>query len=92
MQHYVHLLVLGHHSPSTQTPLSVSLNLSSKENQQTKMIIRVLVAIDYKCLATNCHMIKPMDLLPHQLAQILLVAGTRRDDYQNVLMTRSGSH
>ena len=38
---------------------------------------------------------KQMDLLPRQLAQDLLVAGRRRDDYwslQNVQMTRSGRH
>ena len=40
-------------------------------------------------------MMKQMDLLPRQLAQDLLVAGRRRDDYrslQNVLMARSGHH
>ena len=37
--------------------------------------------------------IKLMGLLPHQLAQnLLLVAVKRRDDYQNVLVTQSGLH
>ena len=46
-------------------------------------------------MPTNWHVMKQMDLLPCQLAQDLLVAGRRRDDYrslQNVQMTRSGCH
>lgn len=43
------------------------------------------------CIPTGT--IKLMGLLPHQLAQnLLLVAVKRRDDYQNVLVTQSGLH
>ena len=46
-------------------------------------------------MPTSWHVMKLMDLLLHQLAKDLLVAGRRRDDYQtlqNVLMTQSGHH
>ena len=88
---------IQYHSPSARTQSSLSfsgLELELERNwseqfDKLKIIIKALVFIYYMCTST-CK-IKLMGLLPHQLAQdLLLVAVKRRDDYQ--IVTHSGLH
>ena len=88
MQSRTRTRVLGHQLKLHRVCLLMGSNSSSKENSseqfnKLKMIIRVLI---------EAPTMKQIDILPCQLAQDLLVAGRRRDDYQslqNVLMTLS---